>query len=100
MSTSNSTGPVLQLVEPTVVTAYGCPSSRHADEDDNNWDFNPFAVDRSATITATRRLLELDGNAAAIVAATVSTVQSTRESRSAFVKRIVRAWIGEMERGQ
>ena len=81
-----------------VAVPRGCPSSRH-DVEDDNWDFNPFAVDRDATLAATRRLLELDGNAAVLVAATVSTVQSTNESRPAFVKRMVRAWLDEMGRG-
>lgn len=75
----------------------GCPSSRH-DVEDDHWDFNPFAVDRYTTLAATRRLLELDPHAAILVAATVSTVQSTSESRPAFVKRMVRAWLDEMGR--
>lgn len=53
-------------------------------------------VSSAGTIEATRALLDSDETAARLVAATVSTMQSTSESRPAFVKRIVRAWLEEM----
>jgi len=58
-----------------------------------------FTPARDVTLAATRALLDTDDYAAGLVAATVSTVQSTNESRPAFVKRIVRAWLEEMANG-
>lgn len=56
------------------------------------------AMQRAATLTAARRLLDDDAHAAYMVAACVSTTQSGNETRPAFVKRIVRAWLDEMGR--
>lgn len=49
-------------------------------------------------LSATLRLLDDDPHAAYMVAALVSCTQGPNETRPAFVKRIVRAWIDEMGR--
>lgn len=55
-----------------------------------------FAPSSAAALATTRALLTDDDYAAGLVAGTVSLTQSTSESRPAFVKRIVRAWLEEM----
>jgi hypothetical protein len=57
-----------------------------------------FTPQRDWVLSEVRRLLDNDAHAATMVAALVSTVQSSTESRPAFVKRIVRAWLDEMGR--
>lgn len=98
----------------------GCPSSRH----DVDWSEVALAdrmsfelatagdgvvsssspavtidIDSDTVLSAASRLLDADGHAAYMVAACVNTVQTSNETRPAFVKRIVRAWIDEMGRG-
>jgi hypothetical protein len=67
---------------------------------DHQFDFGADAAlyGRDTTLAATRRLLDDDPHAAYMVAACVSCVQSATETRPAFVKRIVRAWLDEMGR--
>jgi len=55
-------------------------------------------VDYVDPIAAVRRLLNDDAVAATMVAATINIRQAAGESAAAFVKRIVRSWLDEMER--
>ncbi len=115
--TSNSSGAELMLARPNAVTASGCPSSRHdinwsevalydwlayetsnSDCVDGPWTAQDSDHNRGFALATTRSLLDADGQAAHMVAACVSTVQSSNETRPAFVKRIVRAWLDEMGR--
>jgi len=68
-------------------------------EDHGPWLTQDVDHERDYMFFTIRALLDTDERAAGLVAATVSTVQSTNESRPAFVKRIVRAWLEEMANG-